>query len=123
MIASCWPKAIASATRDKLREISAQLDPLKLLEETRAVQAYLTALADGETPPAMGSEPPNLATFVASLSSTWRDGEVRPTFSLDAKPRYLRSLQTIAAPSPRTQLQEIAASKTKMATAKMQAKL
>jgi hypothetical protein len=85
------------AAKDKLREISAQLDPLKLLEEMRAVQAYLTALAEGETPPAMGSEPPNLATFVASLSSAWRNGEVRPTFSLDAKPRYLRSLQTMPA--------------------------
>jgi hypothetical protein len=114
---------IPSTEKDKLREISAQLDPLKLLEEMRAVQAYLAALADGEAPPAMGSEPPNLATFVASLSSAWRDGEVRPTFSLDAKPRYLRSLQTIAAPAPRTLLREVATSKMKMATAKMPAKL
>jgi hypothetical protein len=110
-----------SATKNKLREISAQLDPLKLLEEMRAVQAYLTALAGGEMPPAMSSEPPNLATFVASLSSSWRGGEVRPTFSLDAKPRYLRSLQTIAAPSPRPQLQEVTTSSKKM-PAKLQRK-
>ena len=114
-------EGIPSAAKDKLREVSAQLDPLKLLEEMRAVQAYLTALADGETPPAMGSEPPNLATFVASLSSSWRGGEVRPTFSLDAKPRYLRSLQTIAASSPRPQLQEITTSNKKM-PAKLQRK-
>ncbi|MGA7539422.1 MAG: hypothetical protein WBW93_11735 [Steroidobacteraceae bacterium] len=29
------------------------------------------------------------------LSSAWRAGEVRPTFSIDAKPRYLRSLQSV----------------------------
>jgi hypothetical protein len=75
----------------------ANLDPLKLLEEMRAVQAYLAALADGETPPPMVSEPPNLAAFVASLSSAWHMGEVRPTFSIDAKPRYLRGLERISA--------------------------
>src|SRR5450631_364195 len=33
---------------------------------------------------------------VAGLSSAWRAGEVRPTFSPAAKPRYLRSLQSVA---------------------------
>jgi hypothetical protein len=61
----------------------------------RALQAYLAALADGEAPPPMTSEPPNLAAFVASLSSAWHAGEIRPTFSIAAKPRYLRSLQKI----------------------------
>ena len=83
------------------------------------MQAYLTALADGETLPTMATEPPNLATFVASLSSAWRDGEVRPTFSLDAKPRYLRGLQTIAVPVP----QQLATSETQMAVPKVAAKL
>jgi hypothetical protein len=81
----------------KLREVSAELDPLKLLEEVRAVQAHLAALADGEMPPAMTAEPPNLAAFVASLSSAWHAGEIRPTFSIEAKPRYLRSLQKVSA--------------------------
>jgi integrase-like protein len=90
-------ESISMAAKHMLREISAELDPLKLLEEMRAVQAYLTSLADGETPPPMTSEPPNLAAFVASLSSAWHAGEVRPTFSIEAKPRYLRSLQKVAA--------------------------
>src|SRR5690606_32322798 len=60
---------IRATTTEKLREITAQLDPLKLLEEMRAVQAYLAALVDGEVPPSTSSEPPNLAAFVASLSS------------------------------------------------------
>lgn len=62
--------------KSKLCEISAKLDPLKLLEEMRAVQAYLVALADGDSTPPMSSEPPNLAAFVASLSSAWHMGVV-----------------------------------------------
>ncbi len=83
------------ATKSTLREIAADLDPLKLLEEMRAVQAHLAALANGETPPPTTSEPPNLAAFVASLSSASHAGEIRPTFSIEAKPRYLRSLQKV----------------------------
>src|SRR5580700_8094039 len=113
---------IPAAAKDKLREVAALLDPLKLLEEMRAVQAYLTALADGDTPPTMSTEPPNLATFVASLSSAWRDGEVRPTFSLNAKPRYLRGLQTIAVP-PQPQPRTLATPETQMAVGKTAAKL
>jgi hypothetical protein len=82
--------------KTKLREIAGALDPLKLLEEMRAMQAHLTALADGEIPPSITAEPPDLAAFVAGLSSAWRAGEVRPTFSVAAKPRYLRSLQSVA---------------------------
>lgn len=40
-------ESIPTAAKYKLREIAAELDPLKLLEETRAVQAYFAALADG----------------------------------------------------------------------------
>jgi len=83
------------AAKTKLREVAATLDPLKLLEEMRAMQAYLAALADGDTTPAITSEPPNLAAFMASLSSAWHMGEIRPTFSIDAKPRYLRGLERI----------------------------
>ena len=74
------------------------LDPLKLLEEIRAVQAYLVAIADGETPPTVVAEPPDLSAFIAGLSSAWRAGEIRPTFSVESEPRYLRSLQTVVQP-------------------------
>jgi hypothetical protein len=87
------------AAKNMLHEIAADLDPLKLLEEMRAVQAYLAALANGETPPPTTADPPDLAAFVAGLSSAWHAGEIRPTFSIEAKPRYLRSLQN---PSKRT---------------------
>ena len=77
--------SITMAAKSKLREISANLDPLKLLEEMRAVQAYLTALADGGATRPLSSDPPNLAAFVASLSSAWHLGRSPSTPSL-AKP-------------------------------------
>ena len=88
-------ESIPMATKSTLREIAADLDPLKLLEEMRAVQAHLAALANGETQPPTTSEPPNLAAFIASLSSAWHAGESRPTFSIETNPRYLRSLQMV----------------------------
>ncbi|MGA8707617.1 MAG: transposase family protein [Steroidobacteraceae bacterium] len=88
-------ESMPETAKVKLREIAGALDPLKLLEETRAMQAHLTALADGEMPPSITADPPDLAAFVAGLSSAWRAGEVRPTFSVSAKPRYLRSLQSV----------------------------
>jgi hypothetical protein len=89
-------ESIPEATKGKLREVANALDPLKLLEEIRAVQAHLAALADGETLSSATAEPPDLSAFIAGLSSAWRAGEVRPTFSIEAKPRYLRSLQNVA---------------------------
>jgi hypothetical protein len=86
-------ESIPDAAKSKLREVASALDPVKLLEEIRAVQAHLVALADGEQLPNPTPEPPDLSAFVASLSSAWRGGEVRPTFSIEAKPRYLRGLQ------------------------------
>ena len=58
------------------------------------MQAHLVALADGGTTHIATPEPPDLFGFIGSLSSAWRAGEVRPTFSAEAKPRYLRSLQS-----------------------------
>lgn len=86
-------ESLSEAAKARLREVAGALDPLKLLEEIRAIQAHLVALADGGDLPSATPEPPDLSGFVASLSSAWRAGEVRPTFSVKAKPRYLRSLQ------------------------------
>ncbi len=88
-------ESLPDAAKAKLREVAGALDPLKLLEEIRAVQAHLVMLTDGETPPSVMAEPPDLSAFISGLSSAWRAGEIRPTFSVDAKPRYLRSLQAV----------------------------
>jgi hypothetical protein len=89
-------ESILEPAKGKLREVAGTLDPLKLLEEIRAVQAHLMALADGDKPPTLTPEPPDLAAFVASLSNAWRAGETRPTFNIEAKPRYLRALHAVA---------------------------
>jgi hypothetical protein len=94
-------ESIPAAAKIKLREVASALDPLKLLEEIRAMQAHLVALADGGDVPIATPKPPDLSGFVASLSSAWRAGEVRPTFSVEAKPRYLRSLQAMVQPDAR----------------------
>lgn len=67
-------ETVPDGVKAKLREVASALDPLKLLEEIRAVQAHLTALADGEIPPSSTPEPPDLAGFVASLPSAWHPG-------------------------------------------------
>jgi len=91
-------ESLPEAAKIKLREVAGALDPLKLLEEIRAVQAHLVTLAEGGHLPSAIPTPPDLSGFVASLSSAWRTGEVRPTFSVEAKPRYLRGLQAVVQP-------------------------
>jgi hypothetical protein len=92
-------ESLSEGAKVKLREVAGALDPLKLLEEIRAVQAHLVTLADGGPLPSAMPEPPDLSSFMASLSSAWRAGEIRPTFSGEAKPRYLRGLQAVAQPN------------------------
>jgi hypothetical protein len=93
----------------RLREVAGALDPLKLLEEIRAIQAHLVILADGGQLPSAIPQPPDLSGFVASLSSAWRAGEVRPTFSVEARPRYLRTLQAVGQPDVAQMLNKNAA--------------
>ncbi len=88
-------ESLPEAAKAKLREVAGALDPLKLLEEIRAVQAYLVAIADGDTLPTVVAEPPDLSAFIAGLSSAWRSGEIRPTFAVESEPRYLRSLRSV----------------------------
>ena len=90
--------AVPEAMKMKLREVGDGLDPLQLLEEVRAMQSHLVVLADGGKPQASSTHEPNLPSFLASLSSAWRAGEVRPTHSAEAKPRYLRRIQNIVHP-------------------------
>jgi hypothetical protein len=88
-------ETVSNDTKVKLREVGGALDPLQLLEEVRAMQSHLVMLADGGTPSVSSADQPDLSAFLASLSSAWRSGEVRPTHSMEAKPRYLRRIQTL----------------------------
>ena len=86
---------VSDDTKVKLREVGSALDRLQLLEEVRAMQSHMVVLADGGKAPMSSADQPNLSAFLASLSSAWRSGEVRPTHSVEAKPRYLRRIQTL----------------------------
>lgn len=97
-------ESIPTAIKDKLRQVTATLDLLRLLEEIRAMQAHLAALSNGAPPPPPTTEPPDLTSFIAGLSSAWRDGEIRPTFSMDGRSQYLRGVQ------PRSAREIVAAS-------------
>jgi hypothetical protein len=86
---------MSDGAKVKLREVVSALDPLQLLEEVRAMQSQLVLLADGSKPAHSSTDEPDLSAFLASLSSAWRAGEVRPTHSAEAKPRYLRRIQSL----------------------------
>jgi hypothetical protein len=88
-------EAVPDAIKLKLREVGNTLDPLQLLEEVRAMQGHLVVLADGGKPHAPSTDEPDLSAFLASLSSAWRAGEVRPTHSAEKTPRYLRRIESL----------------------------
>jgi hypothetical protein len=82
--------AIADATKMRLREVAAMLDPIRLLEEIRNLQTQLVAVAEGRglEPPQVND--PDLSRFLSSLASAWQHGEVRPTHAVDGPPTYAR---------------------------------
>src|ERR1039457_4605348 len=59
------------------------LDPVLLLKSIREAQDMLMALSKDITP---GTAAPDASTFVKSLATAWRTGEVRPTHRQEAKP-------------------------------------
>lgn len=70
---------VPEAMKDRLRAVAITLDPLRLLDEIRAVQHQLAGFGSGEllhVAPTHGAE---LDGFLKSLSTAWQDGEVRPT--------------------------------------------
>ena len=93
-------ETLSDAIKAKLREVGIALDPLKLLEEVRAMQSHLVVLANGGGPDVPSMREPDLPAFLASLSSAWRAGEVRPTHSEESQPRYLRPLRKLFLPPP-----------------------
>jgi hypothetical protein len=75
--------SVDEAIKAQLRSQLAQLDPVRLLHDIRTAQHELAAFAaQGSAPDALAH--PELATFLAGLSSAWQDGEVRPTHRKNA---------------------------------------
>lgn len=78
--------SISRQVKDRLSEVALQLDPLRLLDQIRTMQQHVVAAAAGERlhlPPRRDDQ---LAAFLASLSTAWRAGEVRPTHRPKEKP-------------------------------------
>ena len=86
--------AIPVATKDRLRAVLGTVDPLALLDEIRAVQHHLAALAAGATVHPMPERDADLDGFLRSLALAWRAGEVRPTHRARQRPpRHWRTRQ------------------------------
>jgi len=78
---------ITEATKERLRSVQAALDPLRLLDEIRAVQHELAAMVAGTKVHTPVTNNADLEGFLAGLSTAWRTGEVRPTHRVQPKPR------------------------------------
>jgi hypothetical protein len=91
--------ATSDAVKSKLREVADTLDPLQLLEEIRSMQSHLVGLADGGQPYQPSTAEQNLEKFLATLSSAWRAGEIRPTHTRETSPpAYLRRIELVVPP-------------------------
>jgi hypothetical protein len=77
---------ISDEVKRKLRAVAAVLDPLRLLAEIRAMQQRLAELSVGGCPRVPTTSDPELQTFLASLRTAWKVGEVRPTHAVAAAP-------------------------------------
>ena len=86
--------SIADSMKERLRSILATLDPLRLLDEIRVVQAHLAGLAKGEVLHVLPHRDADLERFLRSLATAWKDGEVRPTHRAEAGPKTPRHWRT-----------------------------
>ncbi len=71
---------VSDAIKAKIKQECDTLDPVALLRDIRAAQQELhemVARATTETNPVV--PPVNIQTFLASLATAWKSGEVRPT--------------------------------------------
>ena len=85
---------VDDAARRRLQAVQVTLDPLRLLDEIRAVQQHIADLAGGELAHVPPQRDADLQKFLRSLETLWRDGEARPTHkrkSSGGKPRHWRT--------------------------------
>jgi len=92
---------VTSQRKDTLRQMFAVLDPVRLLSEIREAQRSLTQLEVGGGAVATPEAAQDLNRFVKSLSTAWREGEVRPTHRKTADgPRAWRTRVLIHSRTP-----------------------
>lgn len=85
MAAECIPSEI----KTRLKDLGDSLDPLRLLDEIRAMQHHLASLAKGDRMHTPVVRDADLTEFLAGLTLAWKAGEVRPTHA--PKPRPART--------------------------------
>ena len=78
--------AITDEMKTRLQAVAMQLDPLRLLEEIRAVQHHLAALAAGQPAHLAPRHAGSLDGFLTGLATAWQQGEVRATHRLTPRP-------------------------------------
>jgi hypothetical protein len=73
--------SVADAVKAELREQFDELDPVRLLRDIRASQQVLSEMArhGPREADASAPKPPDVAAYVESLATAWKDGEVRAT--------------------------------------------
>ncbi|MEO7940201.1 MAG: transposase family protein [Burkholderiaceae bacterium] len=73
--------AVSETIKSSLREQFDRLDPVSLLRDIRVAQGVLSEMSTrGPRDAAVStSESPAIATYLQSLATAWKDGEVRPT--------------------------------------------
>lgn len=73
--------AVSDKIKSSLREQFDRLDPVSLLRDIRAAQGVLSEMAARGPRDATvsTSEAPAVATYLQSLATAWKEGEVRPT--------------------------------------------
>jgi len=81
-------KTLSPEIKTRLKEATEKLDPLRLLDEIRAVQHDLAALAKGERAYPVTARNADLSEFLASLALAWKAGEVRPTHAEKPRPAH-----------------------------------
>ena len=70
---------VTDACKEELRRVFQNLDPVDLLRRIREAQRDLKVHEVGVGTENTTGQNQDLTKFVASLSTAWRDGEVRPT--------------------------------------------
>jgi hypothetical protein len=70
---------VTDDSKNRLRQIFSTLDPVQLLNQIREAQRNLAQQEVGNGSEKTGENSAELSRFVESLSTAWRDGEVRPT--------------------------------------------
>jgi hypothetical protein len=70
---------VTNECKEQLRRMFSALDPVQLLNQIREAQRRLAQLEVGSNGEKSADTSQELSRFVESLSTAWREGEVRPT--------------------------------------------